>query len=352
MPFIDTSSDIWKAVLTSKSHDFYHLPEYADLEAEITGGRAIGWVPSDDSLKCEFLIPLISRWIPDSDGLYDLVSPYGYPGILCSEMSDDLINHLLSEFNKEAGEAGYVSTFIRLNPFLNNWKPEIHNELQIALGHTVSLNLECFIESIAYNFSTIPFSTNHKRNLKKLHQNGYRTLMGDLSYINDFIEAYYQTMHRRGAKSYYFFPEIYFRRLFEITGDNMVFISVLSPEGTFESGGIFTIYNGIMQYHLGATVDGAEAASPSKLMMEAAINEGIKRKAKVLHLGGGLGANNADGVYRFKQGFARDCHTFSCLQFIHNHVIYKQLLKENRATGISLVSDENNFFPQYRMTND
>lgn len=378
MPFIEPSSDIWKSILIRKSYDFYHLPEYAELEAEICGGFALGWVPSDVSISNEVLIPLVARWIPESDELYDLISPYGYPGILCDYMPVEKLSKLLEEFNREATQAGYVSTFIRLNPFLNNWDlhlseataehllqdnrnmPSIRHSV---LGQTVSLDLSGF----KLNANTeqedyiLPFSNNHRRNLRKLHLSGYRTIINDTGYIQDFIDAYYQTMHRRNARSYYFFPEHYFRKFIDITGEKLVFVSVVSAEGQFESGGLFTIYNGIMQYHLGATVDDAVVASPSKLMMEAAIREGISRNANVFHFGGGLGAVNQDGVYRFKQGFARDRHNFACLQFIHNTENYRRLLSgsDKLRHNSHLIFEpqsgyksNNNFFPKYRQAND
>ncbi len=58
-----------------------------------------------------------------------------------------------------------------------------------------------------------------------------------------------------------------------------------------------------MQYHLGATVTDALYLSPSKLMMDYAIQLALQQGAERLHLGGGLGGSTSDGLFRFKKRF-------------------------------------------------
>jgi|GEM_PF-726852 len=362
MPFIDSSDINWNVFLKNENHDLYHLPEYVELDASLHGGRAVAWVCDYGDCKC--LMPLVSRSVNSRPAhgtlhLRDLCSPYGYPGLLTSAplTPGDALD-LLHQFHREAAEAGFVSSFIRLNPFLNNWQlPGSRVMKQIYYGETVSINLSAKLstnqsenlsaklstnqsENLSAKLSTnqsasenslITFNLNHRRNIKRLHQNGLQVVVNDFSLMPQFIEAYYQTMHRRNASKYYFFPENYFSKLKELTSNHLVFISVLMPNGEYISGGLFTVYGSIMQYHLGATIDSAVHLSPSKLVIETAIKSGIAGGASILHLGGGLGGSKTDGVFRFKAGFSNDRHTYSGLQFIHDPEAYHRL---NMMAGI------------------
>ena len=349
MPFIESSDINWNVFLKNENHDLYHLPEYVELDASLHGGRAVAWVCDYGDCKC--LMPLISRPVHNrsvalgTQNLRDLCSPYGYPGVLTSAplTPGDAMDVLL-QFHRVATQHKFVSSFIRLNPFLNNWNLPISSITkqiadsgmmkQIYYGETVSINLAAYqSDNLSANRSFCEnrtfFNQNHRRNIKRLHQQGLQVVINDFSLMPQFIEAYYQTMHRRNAAKYYFFPENYFSKLKELTSNHQVFISVLMPNGEYISGGIFTLYGSVMQYHLGATTDSAVKLSPSKLVIEAAMQAGISSGASILHLGGGLGGSKTDGVFRFKAGFSNDRHTYSGLQFIHDPEVYHQLNKQS-----------------------
>ncbi len=129
-----------------------------------------------------------------------------------------------------------------------------------------------------------------------------------------------------------------------LLGSRMLFISITNKVGKFVSGGFFTHFNKLMQYHLGATVTDALYLSPSKLMMDYAIQLALQQGAERLHLGGGLGGSTSDGLFRFKKGFGRQYHPFSSLRFIHQPEQYNKLRYE--VTG---KSQPNDYFPEYRL---
>lgn len=351
MPFITTKSPLWLEMLDATDYDLYHLPGYAELDANMLGGEPIGWYYEGDGLKC--LIPLIKRVVPqaynakhsflgklkiyevmdDSSPLYDIVSPYGYPGVLCNrKFGEKKAAKVLDVFQEEAIFEGLVSGFIRLNPFLNNWNPDTLGVDASTYGYTAALDVKDSVRST--------FCENHRRDLKQLHAKGYSTSVNEWEHLQAFMDAYHETMRRRNAQQYYHFPVAYFRRLREIAGEHLMLVSVLSPEGKFVSGALYTHFHGVMQFHLGGTSNGALQLSPSKLAMEKAIETGRQLNAKWLHLGGGVGADTSDGLFRFKQGFAGHGHKlpFTCLRFIHHHEHYRSLC----------VNEGNGFFPGYR----
>jgi hypothetical protein len=84
MPFINISNPQWEQLLNQTSHDFYHLPSYCKIEAKVLEGKPLAWKKNINGF--DFLIPLVERVIW-SNGTQekDLVSPYGYPGVLYPE---------------------------------------------------------------------------------------------------------------------------------------------------------------------------------------------------------------------------------------------------------------------------
>ena len=340
MPFIQPDDFRWQALLAQTSHDVYHLPGYCLIEAGLMQGNAVAWHYHSNELQC--LMPLICRNINGSSQYRDLVSPYGYPGLLCNQsISSEVAASILQEFHQEAGQRGYVSSFIRLNPLLNPWKLSGHEVFrQWMHGGTISIDLQRSSEAIL-----LGFSENHRRNLRKLSSSGFCTAVNDWSTIGDFIRAYRQTMARRQAHAYYFFPDSYFNSLQQLLADKLVYVSISNINGQFVAGGIFTCFGDVMQYHLGATSNEAVHQSPSKLMMEVAVRFGVGVGAHTLHLGGGLGGSTSDGLFRFKKGFGNHFHQFSSLRFIHQPQVYHLLRTETHSDDV-----QSDYFPEYRRT--
>lgn len=346
MPFIDCDSELWLEFLNCTPHDIYHLPGYAEIDAKLLGGKAIAWIFNQHNASC--LIPLIER--PLFNASSDLISPYGYPGILVSNtrsenmdhaQAEDVIQVMLKDFNLEAAEAGYISSFIRLDPLRNAWNfqltdnmelinDEIKHYTQIFPGETLSVSPQQLNNRKHFN-------CNLRRDIRHLKESGHQVIVNDWSLYGDFIQAYRQTMTRKKAAAYYHFPDWYFSRLIEIAEDHLVLISVISHEGRYQGGALFIHYNGIMQYHLSATTNEAVRLSPSKLILETASFYAHDHQVTTLHLGGGAGSIT-DGLYHFKRRFSTHSHSFSCLKFIHRPDLYNELCAGKRGVH----------FPEYR----
>ena len=343
--FIDPADTRWKELLANTHHDVYHLSGFAGIEARLLRGEAMAWYYETN--QNAFLIPLVSRKIEGDHTYRDLVSPYGYPGILSRGPADlATAANILSLFNKEAAAHGFVSSFLRLNPLINSWQlPQTESWRQWFHGGTVSVDLSLTMEQLRQSFSE-----NHRRHLRKARALGYTSSINDWKHLPSFIEAYRQTMKRRNAHPYYFFPDEYFNQLQHLLGDKLMLVSVLDSDGNWASGGMFTVFGEVMQYHLGATPDAHMPVSPSKLMIEAAIEAGKAMAAvnmnsvKMLHLGGGLGGSTTDGLFRFKKGFGLNYHPYTSLRFIHLPAVYENLRK---ALGKGY--NRNTYFPEYRV---
>lgn len=344
--FVDSSDDQWQKVKKADEHDFYHLPEYAELDAKLIQGTAKCWVAETE--HCQIWIPLVERKIPENitkgKDYRDITSPYGYPGILFSELLSPFeFNKMIQRYQEDAAENNYITSFLRMNPISNpfTWQ---QTELiqQVYHGYTITIPLDRDIDSIRKNYSA-----NHRKNIKKLRRKGFKFWLDEADHYDDFVTIYEQTMNRLNASEYYYFSKWYFDRLFEMVGNRIHLATVTAPGGDVAAGGIITDFNGVMQSHLTATKTDYLKEAPSKLMFDGIVHWAAGTHRKYFHLGGGLNSKE-DSLYRFKKGFSSIKNQFSTLRIIHDKQRYNNLnyiaLQEN---GQQKFADPH-YFPLYR----
>ena len=340
MPFLNTTHPQWQKALLSNAYDIYHLPGYCSMEAKVLNGLPLAWSTQIDGIT--FIIPLIERII-HSNGVIerDLLSPYGYPGILYPfNTPQAAIFEAIKQFHNEAANADYVSSFIRLHPIYNEFRiPSIDNLSQHAHGSTVAIDLTLPVNTIHFNFSN-----DHKRNLKRLNKRNFTSKLNDWDRLADFIALYNQTMQRKKAQPRYFFTPDYFNDLKNELADSLFLVTITDANNVMAAGGLFTLCNGLSQFHLSGTDQRYIKESPSRLMMVTAIEALKKKGASTLHLGGGFGSNNTDGLFLFKAGFGQRRYRFDTLRFIHLPDKYDKLLK----TSANVYQKPGAFFPEYR----
>ena len=334
-------SNFENLLISYLNYDIYHFPEYLKLKTSINSNIPIYGEFQSKNSKC--LIPLIKQRINNTDK-YDLSSPYGNPGILTNKnLNNEEIKRILIEFDTEAKKDGFISTFIRLNPLNNIWENLSNDNIkQIYHGKTVYISLNSEIKDIRSLYSK-----NHKRNLKRLNEKGFIITINDWGKIGCFYNIYNQTMLRHNAAKRYFLPKEYFNNLINIQKANIFLISVLDKENNYTSGGLFSKVNGVIQYLYGATADKFVKDSPSKLMIDKAIEYGKQQNARILHLGGGYGADVNDGLFRFKKGFSKNYLNYSTLRIIHNQEEYNKISK-NKGISPEEINSFKGFFPAYR----
>jgi len=349
---IGLSDSLWLETLEKLRHDIYHLPEYLYLESVRYNAVAEAiLIAEDDKI---FFMPYLLRRCDDifdqsltTQEVFDVVSPYGYPGILLSdkaastkEFLDLAINQLISAW----GAKKVCSAFFRLHPILNSgFKDFLSPDICNLNGETVSVNLN--LSEAEIWSQTRP---EHRTSINKLKRSGMIARMVPFQeYISEFISLYYETMDRVGAGRSYYFDDEYFSH-FSKLGEK-VHLCIVELEDKITCSGIFTECCGIIQYHLGGTRNEFFKQAPSKLMFDYIRFWAKERGNEVLHLGGGVGGGK-DSLYHFKAGFSKQTHTFLTLRLIINKEKYRHLL-ELRAKSLNTEVEEllsTNFFPAYR----
>ncbi|WP_372948085.1 GNAT family N-acetyltransferase [Mariniphaga sp.] len=335
---INVNDSRWNdIVFNALQYDFYHTQSYHLLDKENEAVLFVYYF--DDNF---IAIPLVIRSIPGSD-LKDCTSVYGYCGPVSNIKFNDLPSEAIKQFNKRLNsffmERKIVSSFSRLHPMFP-FQEIIFKDYGevIPINKTVAINLNQSIDlqRSEYNKTT-------KLHINRALKNGI--LIRKTSAFEDlesFIAIYYKNMQRVNANPSYYFSLDYFRNLINATDFNSV-LFVAEADDEIIAGGIFTICNGIMQYHLGGTKNEMLKFSPLKLLIDSARIYANEMGCNYCHLGGGYSGAN-DSLLKFKAGFSKDFFEFKVWRKIINLHAYNELIASKFGDKIPNAD----YFPLYR----
>ena len=348
MEWIAPKKGVWDSILNQYAHDVYHLENYAMLSTYIDEGEALAAYCQQQENNLFF--PMLVRDIPSHPSHQDAMSPYGYPGPLCSNhISVDRLADLWLQYIEKAD---LVTSFIRLHPFFSATdtltaifsKPTpLSSQLKMKmLGDCVAVDLQGTHDSIEKNISN-----NHRRGIKKLKTAGYTFSLNDWSRYDEFIHIYHQAMYALQASTYYHFSPDYFYALRDSLKDNLMLALVLDNKQQVCAAGLFFKCADVLGYHLGGTLTAARDKAPSKLMFYEMIQWGYSENYTHLHLGSGVGFKQ-DALFDFKKGFGDIIKPYAVLQVIHQQEIYEQLNLEAIARYPHVDFSALAFFPPYK----
>lgn len=346
-------SEQWTQVLgRCVQHDFYFLPAYHALAERSGEGEARLFVYENECYTVA--VPLLLRRVADvpelegmADGWMDATSVYGYAGPIASH--EAIPQPVLRDFQETLRgllrEMRVTSVFSRLHPLLSQRTLLAGIGECSSLGKTVSIDLTLSPEA-----QRSQYNENTRRRLVRAQRAGAVVIRDEgKHYMGEFVSIYHETMRRVGAESAYFFDEDYFAGFAEALGPALELFVVTLPSGEVIGGSLFTLCDGIMQFHLGGTRDSAMKLSPAGLLMDGARLWGNDLSARVLHLGGGVGART-DSLFQFKAGFSDRYHDFATWRWIVSPNAYTALAEErdrwNMARGLAPASPT--YFPLYR----
>lgn len=340
--FIETADARWQEIINKSNNEFYQYPAYAQLDAELIDGQALGWWGSYDDNWV--LIPFIKRRIPDKitngKNFFDLISPYGYPGFLNSQgLSGNNLNKLLTKFQDDAWEHRIISSFIRLNPIYNNYLIQENDELkQVIHNRVVLIGLGEHSEGIMGHYKR-----DHRREVRNLKKkSGLNVIWNDWDYLEKFIEIYNKNMDNVDAGSYYYFSKEYYLNLQKVLKNNVHFVKAVSKEGELAAAALFCDSGEVVQYHLSATSEKFYKHAPIKLVIDSVANKFYKKRM-CLNLGGGN--NKEDSLFAFKNGFSSLKRRFTTLRIIHSRQWYNNFSQGTEKVNLE---DLNGYFPIYR----
>lgn len=332
------------------NYDFYHLPFYHRLATMGGDCRAvlIRYEEGTSRIGMPFLLRPIAELgegAPYASTGYDANSVYGYPGPVSSQSEFDpaflhrFHDHLVATLR----ELGVISAFSRLHPIMGNagllaGVGEIHHA-----GETISIDTTLNESEQLAQYRRGVRSTIGR--LERLGVECRETAAPDA--IDTFGDMYAKAMQRLNAPQHLRFNERWIR-LFLGNGEAHARLFICSRGTTDLCGAVATLCNGVVEIHLAATYADHMALSPSKLLFDRIRQWGVAHGARVVHLGGGVGASR-DSLHQFKAGFSKRCHSFSTWRLVVDQERYRVLTtwrscaRDDDGGGSSI-----DFFPEYR----
>jgi Acetyltransferase (GNAT) domain len=338
----------WSELLQTLRHDVYHLPDYVQLEAMRLQSEAEAMVvrQGDDLLFLPYLVRSccdLFQAVEDRENTFDVISPYGYPGVL-TQGDGDFIRGAWEHVKGGLSHRGVCAAFLRLHPILSQDFVQALPETEwVANGKTVSVDLTLTEQEIWRHTRK-----GHKSTINKAKRLGFQhRIISAAENFDVFWSIYKETMDRVGAQQSYYFSRDYFERLLRM---EQLFLYITELEGETVAACLFFECSGIVQMHLAGTRTEYLSQSPFNDLIDHARYWAKARGNEFLHLGGGLGGSTEDSLFIFKSGFSQQRHDFYTVRCVVDPVQY-QALVEHQAQAIGQTSHEliqGHFFPAYR----
>lgn len=273
---------------------------------------------------------------------YDIVTPYGYGGPLIEECSQDdkkiLVEEFREAFQQYCEEHDIVSEFIRFQPVINNAQDFETCYDVVYIRNTVGTNLKEYDDPVQKEFSK---ST--RKNIRKALEAGveFNVIMGPDDF-KEFKDIYHETMARNQADTYYYFDDVYFERLIDYFGENMLLVEAVY-EGQTIGMGLNFVYDNMIHTHLSGTLNDFRHLSPAYILQYALVVWGKENGVDLIHDGGGRTNSLDDKLYLFKKQFGKNTgFKFYIGKKIWHPEIYKELCE-----AVDVEADLE-YFPAYR----
>jgi len=323
----------WRRALGWISHDPFHLPAYAALDASASGGAACAFLHREPGGV--LLLPLVLRRVPGTPYL-DATSPYGYSGPVATSLCPALWSRAVCSMQEVLGDRGVISLFVRLHP-LREVPLDALREAGDLVEHGCTVSVDLTQDPQA---SFARLSHGHRGGARAFSRSGMQVVFDEPDHWQHWEQAYRQNMARVGASDHYLFGRAYFQRLRRCLGTELHLATAVATDGMVAGGLVFFAHDGLLEHFLVGVKDAYLRGNVAAGLYLALQAWGRERGATVQHLGGGVGGVE-DSLFRFKAAFSDRRHPFRTWRV----VVDEQACARLTAPGV-----DSGYFPAYRAT--
>ncbi len=324
-----------------QKNDVYYLDDYVKLY--LKSNQQIFKFEFNEGSK-QFYHITIKRPIffnnSQFDG-YDLETAYGYGGFLINTQDQAFVHKALKEYEAFCQNQNIVAEFFRFHPF-NDFPYNFSNYFDFFVEDrpTVFVDLKK-----AYEIIYKAYHPTLRRNLKKASKNNliFLKLEPNSENIRRFLHLYYMTMKKNNAHSFYFFPESYFDKLFNLQNTKLFGVEF---KGQIVNMVIILESFPFCYYHLGASDPEYYFLNGNPFLFDQLIKF-YQQKFKIFYLGGGATPAPDDSLLRFKRKFSPDTKPFFIAGKIFNKEKYDHLIQNAEKKCPELKSVK--YFLKYRL---
>jgi Acetyltransferase (GNAT) domain len=342
----------WVGALAGIRHDSYHLPAFVEFATRWhEPGIPTAFVARDGNSV--FFVPLIVRPIPSAIAgeteLFDATGPRGYPGPIAGQVrgraDEAFIGRAVDAFVGTLREHRIVTAFVRCHPLLSLPIDTLRQAgTVVEHGESVSIDLTGPAEGTWRSIRE-----NHRRAITRARRDGYGMRIDESwARLDEFLSIYAASMDRVGAAAHWRLSRDYVTDL-RVALDPGLHLCVVERDGELAAAALLSEVDGIVEYLLAGTAPGHVAASPTKLLIEAASRWARERGNHVFHLAGSL--RQDDPLIHFKRGFSPLRHSVNSWRIVADRSVHQRLVERlGRSPGPSGsgIAADAAFFPEYR----
>ncbi len=265
---------------------------------------------------------------------YHIETPYGYGGPTVKQgvSSGHLHQKFNDAFDRWAQQNNIVSEFVRFG-LLSEARKHFTGTVEHH-NNNIVLDLSPHIEEI-----WIGFDPKVRKNVQKAITSGVEVVADPTGrHLNQFLENYYHTLHRRQAARRYYFGIEFFQQINQTLSGNYYYFHA-THQGKVVSSELVLISGSTIYSFLGGTMADYFHLRPSDLLKYRIIEWAKENRHQQFVIGGGHQPH--DGIFAFKKAFApKGLVPFYIGKKIHNTNVYNQLVA---ASGKS----QSGFFPAF-----
>jgi hypothetical protein len=330
---VEVAPEEWDGLLDRIGvHDAYFRRGYLE-SAELLGqGPPVYLHAAGDGGDVVF--PCLVRDAPD--GLSDVGTPMGYGGPVPAG-ADPPVGAFFDAYERWCAGRGVVATFARFHPALANQRLAEGSWRLEHIGHSIGWRLE----GRDRDELVAALDGHHRRVLRKAQRAALDvTVVSQPDDLSAFVALYEETMRRRSASAFYFFPEEYWAHLAGALRGALVRADARA-DGELLASIVCLASPPLLHYHLGASAPRGQELGANHLLFLETAAWAAERGFTLFHLGGGVGGFE-DSLYEFKRRFDPGGPLPAFLgKAVHDEDAYKRL------AGVSEI-DYEGYFPAYR----
>jgi hypothetical protein len=321
--------------------DVYFSAAYGEADEEMLPNGTWQLLEAYDG---GWLLPVVTR---SSAGLVDGTSPYGYAGVYADEALGQLDQRRAWDAALERlRDEGVVSLFVRRSPLVEQAAPPADATWIVRDHPTRAIVLGPDDAAVLATMEGRSRTSIRKAVGMGLEADVRPAVVADLHADAPFRVLYEEAMQRRGAAPRYFFPDTYYQRLLFGLGEQLLIGSV-SDGSSVVASSLFLRHGDLLHYHLSGSRPEAGRAGATNLLIWEAARWGCANGVRVLHLGGGVDAD--DSLYRFKRQFGGIELSYSAYGVVVNAPVFERASADRAATtGMSTAELAALGFPAYR----
>jgi serine/alanine adding enzyme len=314
--------------------DVYFRRAYLESASLLGQGRPV--FLHFDRQAGSVLFPLLVR--EASDGYVDVGTPMGYGGPIAAGDEPQLAE-FLDAYERWCAASRVVATFVRFHPVHANQRLAERRWHVEQIGHSVGWRLAGRDADAVF----AGMDAHHRRVVRKARAAGVEFVpevaAGEL---DGFVALYRETMQRRDASPFYYFPKSYWLHLATKLADALVRFDA-HADGELAASILCLAAPPLLHYHLGASSVRGQALGANHVLFCETASWAAERGFERFHLGGGVGGFE-DSLYEFKRRFDPEGTLPATLgKAVHDEVAYRRLAGTDEI-------DLSGFFPAYRQS--